>query len=90
MRGLPPRLILSAAKREDPEELPTGLITELKAWPRRLRRLRCGLEFLGMTALNIGRSNVERWVFRLYSRVQNVACPIPDIDRSALSRFTAC
>ena len=35
----------SEAESKDPAALPTGIATGLKAWPRRLRRLRCSLDF---------------------------------------------
>jgi hypothetical protein len=40
----------SAAKSKDPAELLNITHRDLKAWPLRLRRLRCSSTFLGMTS----------------------------------------
>ena len=78
----------SEAESKDPAKSVNRFNQGLKAWLG-LRRCIAASTSLGMTALNIRRSALSVAMFRLYSRVEDVACPITDIDRSPPGCFTA-
>ena len=77
------------AESKDPAKLTIGLMMGFTAWPRGLRLLRCSLNSARNDCIEHWAFNVERWMFRLYSRVEDVACPITYIDRPPPGCFTA-